>query len=57
MKQVRFSTQIRIDNNIADKARFISEKEKRSFNAQLEYFIIKGIETFEKENGTIPFPS
>jgi len=49
----RMATQIRIDEEIHQKLKVVSTKELRSLNSQIEYFIIKGIESFEKENGII----
>lgn len=51
MSKIAF--QLRIDENTHNKAKYISEKELRSINSQYEYFILKGIEAFEKEHGEI----
>lgn len=47
------ATQIRLEETTFDKAKIIAEKELRSLNAQLEYFIQKGIQAYEAEHGTI----
>lgn len=49
----KVSTQMRYDENLYEKAKIIAEREFRSINAQIEYFIKKGIENYEKENGEI----
>lgn len=48
------ATQIRLDESMHKKVKYISEKKLRSLNSQMEYFILKGIEQYEKEYGTIP---
>lgn len=47
------ATQIRLSDETYEKLKHISSKELRSLNAQMEYFLIKGIENYEKENGEI----
>ena len=49
----KVAMQIRLDEDTHRKLKVISEKELRSLNAQMEYFIIKGIEAFEDEYGYI----
>lgn len=49
----KIATQIRLDEAIHKKAKYISEKELRSLNSQMEYFILKGIEEFEEKYGVI----
>lgn len=50
------STQIRLDDKIFYKMKIIADKEVRSLNGQMEYFIIKGVEEYEKEHGDVlPF--
>ena len=53
MASPKVATQIRLDEVTHKKVKYISEKKLRSLNSQMEYFIIKGIEQFEKENGVI----
>ena len=57
MATTKISTQIRLDEVAHAKAKVIAEKKIRSLNAQMEYFIIKGIEIYEKENGEITLPN
>lgn len=52
----KISTQMRYDEILYEKAKIIAEKEFRSINAQIEYFIKKGVEAYEKENGIILLP-
>ena len=52
----KISTQMRYDEILYEKSKIIAEKEFRSINAQIEYFIKKGIEAYEKENGAILLP-
>ncbi len=56
MSKNKAVTQIRLDEITHQKLKFISEKKLRSLNAQMEYFILKGIELYEKENGIISLP-
>ena len=44
----------RIDTTAYEKSKLIAKRELRSANSQLEYFIIKGVEQYEKEHGEIP---
>mgnify|MGYP003378583506 CR=1 FL=1 len=55
MPEKKIALQLRIDENIHKKVKEISSKELRSLNSQFEYFILKGVEEYEKENGTINF--
>ena len=49
----RIATQIRIDEVLHAKTKIIAQHENRNFNSQLEYFVKKGVEQYEKENGEI----
>lgn len=49
----RIATQIRIDETLHAKTKIIAQQENRNFNSQLEYFVKKGVEQYEKENGEI----
>ena len=49
----KIATQIRLDESMYKKIKYISEKKLRSLNSQMEYFILKGIEEYEKEYGVI----
>lgn len=52
----RVATQIRIDKTIYEKTKLIATLENRNTNSQIEYFIKKGVEAFEKESGIISLP-
>lgn len=53
MAENKIALQLRIDEIIHKKVKVISSKELRSLNSQLEYFILKGVQEFEKQNGVI----
>lgn len=46
--------QLRLDEDAHRKVKQIAAREFRSLNAQLEYFIVKGIEQYEEEHGELP---
>ena len=50
MKQ-QFTT--RIDKDIMDKVKIISDKERRTVNNTIEYLLAKAIELYEKEHGKL----
>jgi hypothetical protein len=47
------TTQIRIDGTTYEKTKVIAKRELRSVNNQIEYFMMKGVDSYEKENGVI----
>ena len=49
----KLATQIRLDEYLHAKVKLISDREMRSINAQMEYFIKKSVEKYEAENGEI----
>ena len=49
----KIATQMRYEYELYEKTRIISEAELRSIYAQIEYFMKKGIESYEKEHGPI----
>lgn len=49
----KLASQIRLEEEIFLKVKTIAEKEKRSLNGQLEYFLEKCVEQYEKDNGLI----
>lgn len=49
----KIATQMRYDEELYEKTKYIAENEMRTINAQIEYFIKKGVEAYEKENGII----
>ncbi len=52
----KVSTQMRYDEILYEKTKIIAEDEMRTINSQIEYFMKKGIEAYEKEHGTISLP-
>lgn len=53
MADNKIALQLRLDESTHKKVKSISEKELRSLNSQLEYFILKGVALYEIENGPI----
>jgi len=51
------ATQIRLDDELFSKVKAISEMEIRTMNAQMEYFLRKGVDQYEKEHGTVKVTS
>ena len=54
MAVTKAAFQLRLDEKAHQKVKQIAEREFRSLNAQLEYFIVKGIEQYERDNGELP---
>ncbi len=54
MANTKIAMQLRLDEAAHGKVKLIAEREMRSLNAQIEYFIAKGIERYERENGSLP---
>jgi hypothetical protein len=55
----KIAMQIRLDELTHERLKVIADKELRSLNAQMEYFIIKGIEQWEDSeafNAVFPDP-
>lgn len=52
----KVATQMRYEYELYEKTKIIAEAELRSLNAQIEYFMKKGIEAYEKEYGPITLP-
>ena len=50
----RISSQMRFNETLYEKTKYIAEKELRSINAQIEYFMKQGVEKYEQEYGAIP---
>ena len=42
-----------LDEKVHAKLRIVAKEEVRSLNSQIEYFVIKGIQKYEQENGII----
>lgn len=53
----RIATQIRINEVVYQKTKIIAKSENRNTNAQIEYFIKKGVEAYEAEHGVISVQS
>lgn len=49
----RISTQIRINEEIYKKTKYIALRESRNTNSQIEYFVKLGVESYEKGHGPI----
>lgn len=52
----KVKTQLRITKELNYKVHAIAEKESRNYNSQLEFFIKRGIEDYERVNGVIDVP-
>lgn len=52
----RVSTQLRINAELHKKTKCIAKRENRNTNSQIEYFVKKGVEAYEKEHGVISLP-
>jgi hypothetical protein len=44
----KIATQIRLDENLHEQVKTIAEKELRSLNAQMEYFIKIGVQAYNQ---------
>ena len=53
MDLTEVSTNFRIDETIYKKTKIIAKIEHRSINSQMEYFIAKEVEAYEKANSEI----
>lgn len=49
----RVSTQVRIDETSWQKLKIIARLENRNANAQLNHFLAKAIEQYEKQHGVV----
>lgn len=49
----RTNTQVRLDEISYKKMKIIAQRENRSTNSQLEYFMKIGVAAYEKEHGEI----
>lgn len=52
----KVATQMRYDEVLYEKTKIIANNELRTINAQIEYFIKKGVEAYEAEHGPISLP-
>lgn len=55
-KPGRIATQMRYDETLYEKTKVIAASELRTVNAQIEYFIKRGVEAYEAEHGPISLP-
>jgi predicted HicB family RNase H-like nuclease len=55
-KPNRMTTNLRLDETLHAKAKLIAKQEERPLNSQFEYWIKKGIEKYESENGAVELP-
>lgn len=55
-KPRKIATQMRYDEILYAKTKVIAENEMRTVNAQMEYFMKKGVEAYEAEHGPISLP-
>ena len=53
MADPKFATQIRLSEFNYQKVKRIAEIEMRSLNAQMEYFIVKGVEKYEEDGKVV----
>lgn len=49
----RIATQIRVNEVVYQKVKVIARVESRNTNAQIEYFLKKGVEEYERQYGPI----
>lgn len=49
----RKNTQLRINETLYEKVRYIADQETRNINAQMEHFVKQGVENYEREHGEI----
>ena len=52
----KVATQMRYDSVLYEKTKIIAAEELRTINAQIEYFMKKGVEAYEAEHGVIHLP-
>ena len=52
----KVATQMRYDEVLYEKTKRIAENDLRTINAQIEYFMKRGVEAYEKEHGVISLP-
>lgn len=53
MSTTKVQTGVRFEEEMLLKITYIARRNRRSFNAQMEYLAQQCIEQYEKENGTI----
>lgn len=50
----KIQTGLRLEEDTWEKISYISKKNKRSLNSQIEFIVQECIDRYEKENGPIP---
>lgn len=50
----KIQTGLRLEESTWEKISYLSKKNKRSLNSQIEYLVENYIEEYEKQNGIIP---
>ena len=53
MSTTKIATSVRFDEDLLLKLTSVAKKERRSFNAQLEYITQLFLEEYEKKNGIV----
>lgn len=53
MRETKEAFQLRLDEEAHSKVKAVAEKEFQSLNAQIEYFVYRGIGEYEREHGAI----
>lgn len=56
MKTIRRQTVLRLEDTDHQKIMYIAAKNKRSFNAQIEFLVQECVASFEEKNGKITLP-
>jgi hypothetical protein len=51
----KIATQIRLEEDTYKKIKYIANRELRTMNAQMEYFLLWAIGAFEKTHGLTPY--
>lgn len=52
-KRLRAATQIRIDEELFNSIKSISERELRTLNSQIEFFLINAVQDYKAKNGLL----
>ncbi|MCI9225021.1 MAG: TraY domain-containing protein [Acutalibacter sp.] len=54
MAVIKIQTGLRLEENLYNKLRILSQKEGRSLNNLMEFIAKKYVEDYELQNGTLP---
>lgn len=52
----RIATQLRVNETVYKKIKYIANLENRNVNSQIEYFLKKSVDAYEREHGIIELP-